>query len=1554
MAEVEQKDWSEVKQFKDPVYGYIPVSRAYVKNLIDTQMMQRIKGVAQTGLRPVFSSATHDRFSHSLGVYKFGMEMYESLAAKLRAYVEHTCFPKWGLRDSEKRKLLTELDGYLRHWKTLLAIACLLHDIGHPVQSHGFEFLFDDPYLDVEYDQTEPVVISDEMDPEERERICRRVRELELNGEKAPVSKLSKELLEAFRARGDSQSGPPPGNPHERMSAYYILKDEKLGENVEALIRASLEGAGLGNLLTARRARKQINQDFCFIARMIIGWEYPAEKQLSFQRDAFFASIKNCVIHILNGTIDADGIDYLMRNSYAAGYDTSKIDSARLCNAYTVYEEHYVLFPAFSKSALSILEGYMSARNFEPKWLYSHHKVVYADLLTKQLYKYITRYLTDRTMLRQSVRLFLAHASESALVYDEKQDFDTDLLPIGKEPVGLSTNTLHSHMVHWSYPFYTYLLAPCRRYSICSHHFSRTADADMDALFHWMLSELAQYKDADMGKGYRRYERRLKTCVLDGILGDPPAAVSAEKLRTLLAENCLHKMNRDASSLEEDVRNILRAWIQSGDSAVALRAVRQLRRDLPELAEMFRRTRRMGNGSERKLLEYWLEAYEPLLSSTDFEDFVCLLEEYQSRRYRGSLWKSQPEYRLFLKDCAEQLGISADDVHRYMEALIDNGMENHNFSIFDGKAVKDVPELYREQFFYYPSKEWEMRRRQAAILMKSHDSSATVDPKERGAEIAQRWAVRIFAKTGSYDFSRNNLVVKFYRMKAKRFDNIVLLFNKRPVPLKDVFPGYKTESGTFPYFYYKVGSNGEPDKVLRAFREQFVGFCREYRESEVRSETTRVKRTHVFRDVIYGDIEMTEDFYAVVRTREFQRLGRIRQLATADRGFPNATHTRLAHSLGTWHVMQLILDHFKQMYVSNPQLDFSDKDRNCALLAALLHDLGHGPYSHAIETVVGLDHEEMTRAMIQNPDTEVYQAIEAHFGLGAARRVCELLDSTPPTENANGIDLIYRSVISGQLDADRIDYLLRDNNACGMAFGHIDIHQLIASMRLMPDYGGERGRAGYRLCFDVRYLPAIEQFIYARYQMYKNVYHDPQKQLFEQIFERIFRQAFSLLDAMKPDPVFSALKEIKERHEIAVSNYICLDDEAVNTLIKKWAGGDVLKDGVSNPELKAQANVVTLLSQAFLNQRPLFERVDLGSRRRQYDVLARRVGRQLAAGHSTFDELDGDCCAFIYIQGSDYAYQMYTASEKSRKNIVLRNMDDGTTTDYFQQSLFRSAHGSTEHKILETDYCYLFFSEELLREDCKMQNRPDEVGASVKQVIESAKPRKHIEIEKKFYCTEEELKKAKQYLDRQHSEAEKIEKAQTDTYFDWHNDVGAWILSDNHFSFRRRERNGSYIFTVKIPTDSPNYHSPSQFARYEYEYASAQPEITDEVWQFLLDTLDICEKGDFGAALPRDQLKAQLVVCNQRVTYRLESECEICLDTVDYKTAAGEPVGPRNYQIEIELLAEPEDWPKLEEKVITPLVKELDADRLEYTSKSKLEKGMELLQADESGAHPES
>lgn len=1537
MAGIISSDWSENKQFKDPVYGYITVPRAYVKNLIDTHLMQRIKGVAQTGLRPVFSSATHDRFSHSLGVYQFGMKMYKSLSDKLYNYASDICCEKWKFTPECKKPFLQKLQCLLGHWNTLLAIACLLHDIGHPVQSHGFEFLYEDPFLDMEYEKGNVISLGKNMQCPEWERIYDVLIKVELRKEKKPVSRLSEALLQTFEANGDSQSSIRaenlPGKPHERMSAYYIFKDEALRNSIEELICASRKMFGLED------SPEQISQDLCFIARMIIGLEYPVEKQLAYNETAFFNSIKNCVIHILNGSIDADGIDYLMRNSYAAGYDTSRVDSTRLCNSYTAYEKNFVMFPAFSKSALSILEGYMSARNFEPKWLYSHHKVVYADLLTKQIYKYITRYWADRVMLSSSIQNFLGQAEEAAFFCDREQKLNKKLLLLPgekqqKQP--LNMKALRSHMQHCSYPFYTYLLAPCRAYDFCTRYVYQAADADMESMFRWMAGRCEEYwvlMKATGKDAYTLYKEELIQQTVDGIPDAEDIEIQLKHLRILLAENYLEKPERIKQ--KETLCSVLRKWAEDGNHATAIDAVHALGDEPKMIIEVAR----LGN-DWRALLSYWMQEYQPLLSPNDFEDLTELLEEYQTRRYRSSLWKSYDEYRLFLKDCARQLGISTADVERYMVALIEDGMEERGISIYDGKPASSTPELYREQFYYLPPVPDKDRATAGALAALRVDIDPTVDERTTGKKVAQKWAKRIFSKTPSYNFSRNHLVAKFYLLKPKRFNNITLLFGERVVPLEDVFPYHKS-GGRFPYFYYDGVSNASPvEIILKNFQNSFVQFCGEFRETEVRSEAVKKDAVHTFRDAVYGDIKMPDKYYAVVCTKEFQRLGRIRQLAAADRRFPNATHTRLAHSLGTWHIMRLILDHFEELYRTPENVFFTQEDRHCALLAALLHDLGHGPYSHLTEAAFQSDpesgsmphHEEISCQILTDAHTEIHEAIQANFGENILRRVLHLLSERVNPESCDKIDLIYRSVISGQLDADRIDYLMRDNVVCGMAFGHIDFQQLIASMRFVPDYDGQTYNMRYRLCFDERYLPAIEQFIHARFRMYQNVYYDPQKLLFEEIYIQIFRKVFALEAAVRPDPTLDILKRLRER-DFHVQDYLCLDDETVNMLIRKWVNGDILQQDITDTRLQQQARIIQKLAGAFLDQSMLFRRIDLGANSYQYDLLAKRIGRLLGKPCNTFKDLESS--AFIYISGNDCAYQMHKKGNDEGKNIVLRNMDDGTTMDYAQRSMFRT--GGDDQSILKTDYHYLYFSETLLEIECEMNKK---IVEAVKQMVDLAQPRKHIEIENKFYCREEQLQKAENYLDQNYKDIKDPAKLQTDTYYDCKGDDGRWLLYCAQFSFRCRKKDGNYIFTVKIPTHSPNYQSPSQFARHEYEMISPDPNITENVWQFLTETLDICGNNELLLKLDREQMQPLLKLQNNRTTYRLDGKWEICLDTVDYTTADDTPVGNRNYQIEIESLGDPEDWLNVEKTVIAPLKEKLG--EIQETNKSKLETGMDL------------
>lgn len=214
----------------------------------------------------------------------------------------------------------------------------------------------------------------------------------------------------------------------------------------------------------------------------------------------------------------------------------------------------------------------------------------------------------------------------------------------------------------------------------------------------------------------------------------------------------------------------------------------------------------------------------------------------------------------------------------------------------------------------------------------------------------------------------------------------------------------------------------------------------------------------------------------------------------------------------------------------------------------------------------------------------------------------------------------------------------------------------------------------------------------------------------------------------------------------------------------------------------------------------------------------------------------------------------------------------------------------------------------------------------------------HVEVEQKSYCAREQLERAERWLDGAHPGAEKVEQVQTDVYLDCRLG-GDPVLFAAGCSFRRREKRGGYVFTVKAPAGDRG--GPALFARHEHELARPSPEVDAAVWQFLLDALAACGRRALGGMLDRGRLEPLLVVEDRRTTYRLEGRCEICLDRVDYRTAAREPLGERDHQLEVELLDGPADWGRVEEEVLRPLLRAMGAVR--RADCSKLERGMSLL-----------
>src|SRR5712664_4133229 len=209
-------------------------------------------------------------------------------------------------------------------------------------------------------------------------------------------------------------------------------------------------------------------------------------------------------------------------------------------------------------------------------------------------------------------------------------------------------------------------------------------------------------------------------------------------------------------------------------------------------------------------------------------------------------------------------------------------------------------------------------------------------------------------------------------------------------------------------------------------------------------------RTQRVRDAVHGLItfragdKRDELAWSLINTSEFQRLRRIRQLGVSEFVYPGATHTRFAHSVGVFHVARQLLNIIKREIT---EAKFDQKRADVAVVAALLHDLGHGPFSHTFEGVrreLGAKkrHEEWTAEIVRNPKGEISPLLRAFWkGRSFLDEVAGLLEAEDPTD-------IYHAVVSSSFDADRLDYLRRDRLMTGSGAGAIDFDWLMEHVRV--------------------------------------------------------------------------------------------------------------------------------------------------------------------------------------------------------------------------------------------------------------------------------------------------------------------------------------------------------------------------------------------------------------------------------------------------------------------------------------------------------------------------
>jgi uncharacterized protein len=271
-------------------------------------------------------------------------------------------------------------------------------------------------------------------------------------------------------------------------------------------------------------------------------------------------------------------------------------------------------------------------------------------------------------------------------------------------------------------------------------------------------------------------------------------------------------------------------------------------------------------------------------------------------------------------------------------------------------------------------------------------------------------------------------------------------------------------------------------------------------------------RPQRIRDPLHNLIEFQADefenaMWRVVQTRAFQRLRRVKQLGFSDLVFPGATHSRLNHSVGVFHtarqLMRVIENHMGQR-------SFEPTPAHVALAASLVHDLGHGPFSHAFEEVgrrLGLqasDHEYVTDSLIRN---EEVKEVLRPLGSGFASDVADVIKRSGP-------DTLYDAVVSSQFDADRLDYIRRDRLMTGSDHGAIDFTWLVANLQVGEvEYGVDDKKVGSIKTFVLgpKAVYAAEAYVLGLFQLYPTVYYHKATRSAEKIFTELLVRTMSLV-----------------------------------------------------------------------------------------------------------------------------------------------------------------------------------------------------------------------------------------------------------------------------------------------------------------------------------------------------------------------------------------------------------------------------------------------------------
>lgn len=383
----------------------------------------------------------------------------------------------------------------------------------------------------------------------------------------------------------------------------------------------------------------------------------------------------------------------------------------------------------------------------------------------------------------------------------------------------------------------------------------------------------------------------------------------------------------------------------------------------------------------------------------------------------------------------------------------------------------------------------------------------------------------------------------------------------------------------------------------------------------------------VFRDPIHSYVKVEyKIIWDCINAREFQRLRRVRQLGGSFIVYHTAEHSRFSHSLGVYEIVRQLVSDNRDIHDA-----LSEYDRLTVMLAGLLHDLGHGPYSHSFEAVTGVSHEDFTARIILE-DSEIHRILAAGSPT-LAKDVASVIDKTHP-------NAILSQMVSGQLDADRMDYLLRDAYFTGTTYGEFDMARILRTLQIRDD----------KLTVKESGIHSVEDYIMARYHMYWQVYYHPVARSYEAILHAMFRRYRELLETGHTS-IFALMDPFMTNDVISLEAHYQLDESCCNYGMGLF--------------MRCDDPILSDLADRLVN-RHLFEYRDVES---ENDV-AEMQKKIEAAG------LD----ARYYLLQDTASQQPYVPYHKDKENFVYVLCTDGEVRELSKCSVIVSALLNAEDK----------------------------------------------------------------------------------------------------------------------------------------------------------------------------------------------------------------------------------------------------------------------------------